>query len=222
MNFLELTNAVCQRMGEVELTASEFPDVIGAHAQIKQAVNASLSSVNMKLFELPFGFQTITLTLTVGGGTYYPTDESPKVNFESFLLSGGNVRTSNLEVLDYEEFLGRYAHTLEAGEQYRGTPRYVYQRPDGGFGVHPAPDKAYTLKYDYYPVPVKLRLFSDEMIYPESFEEAIINGATAYSYMFRGDPDSAYALRKMFEEDLKTLRSLYQNRYEYVRSGYRP
>lgn len=221
MNFLELTNAVCQRMGEVELTASEFPDVVGAHAQIKQAVNASLSSVNTKAYEWPFNYTAQTVVLTPFLDTYYTADNVPKVNFDSFRVYEEN-RSWSLISLDYEEYKGRHTYAPASAEQHSGSPRHVYQRPDGGFGIYPPPNKAYTLTYDYYKIPAKLKLWDDETLYPDTFEEAIVNGATAYAYMFRGDPESAYSLRKMFEEDLKSLRSLYQNRYEYVRSGYRP
>jgi hypothetical protein len=38
--------------------------------------------------------------------------------------------------------------------------------------------------------------------------------------MFRGDPESAGVIKGVFDDGIKTMRSIYQNRFEYVRSGY--
>ena len=53
---------------------------------------------------------------------------------------------------------------------------------------------------------------------PEQFRYILVDGAMHYAYMFRGETQEAALMQQRFEAEIKSMRSLYINRYEYVRS----
>jgi hypothetical protein len=93
----------------------------------------------------------------------------------------------------------------------------VFRTPDQKFGVHPAPDNAYELVYEYYRVSVDLTNATDVPTLPEQFRSVIVDGAMYYAYTFRGNTQDATLHLQKFEEGIKDMRTLYINRYDYVR-----
>jgi hypothetical protein len=63
-NYLSLTNEVCRRLNETELTSSNFASTTGFYSQIKDAVNSSVRDVNQKHFSWPFNHNTDDIILT--------------------------------------------------------------------------------------------------------------------------------------------------------------
>ena len=53
---------------------------------------------------------------------------------------------------------------------------------------------------------------------PERFQHVIVDGAMHYGYLFRGNTQDAQILQGKFQEGIKNMRSLYINRYNYLRS----
>jgi hypothetical protein len=76
--------------------------------------------------------------------------------------------------------------------------------------------------YEYYTVPGDLVLTTDVPFVPEQFKDVIILGALAYVYRFRGDVEGHISQLNEFKQQIKEMRTLYQNRYEEVRSTYIP
>jgi hypothetical protein len=60
--------------------------------------------------------------------------------------------------------------------------------------------------------------FSDVPSIPEQFRYVINEGSMYYAYMFRGDLQSAELSFAKFNQGIDSMRSIYINRYEYVRS----
>jgi hypothetical protein len=71
--------------------------------------------------------------------------------------------------------------------------------------------------YEYYRLPVDLLKYTDVPSLPEQFRSIIIDGAMHYAYFFRGNSQDATIHLQKFEDGIKNMRSIYINRYEYVR-----
>ena len=53
---------------------------------------------------------------------------------------------------------------------------------------------------------------------PEQFRHVIVNGAMHFAYMFRGESQESMLMQQKFETEIKQMRGLYINRYDYLRS----
>ncbi len=224
-NFLSLVNDVNGRLNEVPLTSANFPSAGGFYKQAKDSVNAALNDIYQDAFEWPFAHVTATLPLVTEQVRYsYPVD-AKSVNFDSFRIKGDStkgVSTLALRQMDYEEYLTKFGDADYNAYKYANIPKVVFRTPDFKFGVYPPPRTDYELVYEYYKLPLELDAYSDVPLLPEHFRHLITDGATHYSYMFRGDPESAAVMLEKFNSGVKNARKIYQNRYEYLRSGYSP
>ena len=224
-NFLSLVNDVNGRLNEVPLTSANFPAAVGFYKQAKDAVNAALNDIYQDAFEWPFTHTEATLPLVVNQTRYsYPVD-AKSINFDSFRIKGDDnlsVSTTHLRQMDYEEYLSKFSDADYNGYKYSNIPKVVFRAANFQFGVYPPPKATYDLVYEYYRLPVEMDLYSDVPLLPEQFRHLIVDGATHYSYMFRGDPESAAVMLEKFNSGVKNARKIYQNRFEYLRSGYNP
>jgi hypothetical protein len=221
-NFIGLVNDVNRRLNEVELTSANFNSAIGFYAQAKDAVNSSIRDINQQYFEWPFNHVKEEQVLTAGTVRYgYPADVK-SIDFDSFRIkqddSLGN-DTRKLKVISYEEYLDKFVDAeYETNSSARAFPSHVFRAPNREWGLVPSPDKAYTVAYEYYKVPDELVASTDVPTIPSQFRHLIIDGAMYHSYLFRGDINSAQLSLQKFNQNLDNMRSIYINRYEYVRS----
>lgn len=221
-NFLGLVNDVNRRLNEVALTSSNFSAATGFYSSAKDSINASIRSINQVAYEWPFNHVEQEETLTAGTTRYsYPSD-CKTVDLESFRIKRNSTfgnATQKLSILSYEDYLNRYVddeyNTSDTG--IRALPRHVFRTPNQEYGVHPVPDKAYEIVYEYYRLPVDLQLYSDVPDIPEQFRYVIVDGAMYHSFLFRGNTQDAALIEEKFMEGIKDMRSLYINRYDYVR-----
>ena len=140
-------------------------------------------------------------------------------NVKITFTSGLGVGTTKLRSLDYQEYLDRYVdHEYNTNTGIRGVPMYVVRSPSQEFIFYPCPDKAYELVYEYYQNPVILEIATDVPTVPQEFRHVIVDGAMYYAYQFRGDTQNSQLSQNKFKEGIKYMRSIYINRYEYVRS----
>ena len=219
--FLSLVNDVNDEFNEIRLTEDNFNDVDGYYAHTKRAVNAALKRINQTSFEWPFNHVTQEVPLVAGQTRYnYPAD-AKSVNFDSFRVKDRG-RMFRLTAGDYEEYLDRYVDADENGLNYVGTPSKVYRSPDLGFVLYPPPRTDMDIVYEYYTLPTDLVNATDVPFIPEQFRHIIVNGAVAYVYKFRGDVEGHLSQLNEFKQQIKEMRTLYQNRYEEVRSSYIP
>lgn len=221
-DFLGLVNDVNKRLNEVELTSANFGTVTGFYSAAKDAVNGSLRHINQSAFEWPFNHVEQEDTLTAGQVRYgYPAD-AKTIDFDSFRIKRsatfGN-DTRKLKLLSYEEYLDHYvdAEYDTSNTGIRTVPRMVFRTPNQGYGVYPSPDNEYELVYEYYRVPVDLIGATDVPSIPEQFRYVIVDGAMYFAYLFRGNTQDATLQFQKFEEGIKDMRTLYINRYDYVR-----
>jgi hypothetical protein len=221
-NFLGLVNDVNRRLNEVELTQANFSGAVGFYASAKDAVNASIREINQVQFEWPFNHVTREETLVPGQVRYSFQANTKTLDMDSFRLKRDDVlgnETQKLRLLSYEEYLDKYLdYEYNTDVGVRTIPRNVFRTPSLEFGVVPSPDKAYTVVYEYYINPASLSAYSDVPTVPEEFRYVIVDGAMVHAHNFRGDNESAELSRRSFQEGIKSLRSIYINRYEYIRS----
>jgi hypothetical protein len=220
--FLDLVNDVCGRVNETQLEASNFSTASGFYSTAKEAINSSIRFINQHEFEWPFNHNTYEQTLTPGVVRYAYPAGTKTVDFESFRIKRSGVignTTQPLQVITYEEYLS-YLSDAEyntSNDAIRALPYFVFRTPDLGYGVYPAPDSAYTLVFERYILPTDLVAHSDTPTLPDGFRHIVIDGAMYYVYFFRGDIETADRLFKKFEDGIKNNRSLYINRYDYIR-----
>ena len=97
-------------------------------------------------------------------------------------------------------------------------PRFIVRTLDNNFLLFPFPNRAYTLKYDYFAFPTDLSAHGDTTTIPARFDPVIIDGATAYVYQYRGETTQYQLNFSRFEQGIKNMQSLLVNKYEYIRS----
>ncbi|UAW59222.1 putative tail structure protein [Roseobacter phage CRP-603] len=221
-NFLGLVNEVNRRLNEVELTSSNFATASGFYNSAKDAVNASLRHINHEESNWPWNHVLEEETLTAGVTRYdYPTD-AKLIDMNSFRIKKDaslSVGTTKLKLLDYQEYLDKYVdYEYNSGSDTQTIPRNIVRAPSQEFIVIPTPDKAYELVYEYYRNPVSLELWDDVPSVPLEFKHIIVDGAMFYAYQFRADTQASQIAQGKFETGIKYMRSLYINRYDYVRS----
>ena len=99
-----------------------------------------------------------------------------------------------------------------------GIPRFIVRTPDNNYLLYPFPDKQYTIVFDYFTLPTDLSSVTDVPSLPEQFRTVIVEGAMYTAYMFRGETQEAVIMKSNFEQGIKNMRTLYINKYDYVRS----
>lgn len=221
-NFLGLVNDVNRRLNEVELTSTTFDGAIGFYSTIKDGVNSAVRHINQEAFEWPFNHETQEEDLNVGDVRYFLPYDLKTLDMETFRIkrnSDLNVSTQKLRKISYEEYLSKYidAEYNDDTSSY-SVPRYVFRTPSQEYGVYPAPDKEYEIVYEYYRLPVDMISYDDVPSVPDQFRYVINEGSMYYAYMFRGDLQSADLSFAKFRQGINNMRSIYINRYDYVRS----
>lgn len=220
-DFLGLVNDVNKRLNEVQLTSSNFDSAVGFYSAAKDGVNAAIRLINQEQFEWPFNHVTQEEYLTAGEVRYsYPSD-AKTIDMDSFRIkrnSTFNNETKRLKILSYEEYLDKYVdYEYNSTESIRSLPDYVFRAANLEFGVVPPPKHDYELVYEYYRLPVDLISATDVPAIPEQFRYIIVDGAMYHAYLFRGNSQDANMSFDKYMEGIKNMRSLYINRYEYLR-----
>jgi len=220
-NYIGLVNDVNRRLNEVELTDSNFSTTSGYYSLAKDAVNASIRHINQEEFEWPFNHSEQEETLTVGTVRYALPYDCKTINMNSFRIKRDddlNTDTSKLKVLNYEEYLDKYADSeYNSNTSTFSKPRFIVRTPSNEFIVYPAPDKAYELVYEYYMFGFDLESAEDVPYIPEQYKYVIVDGAMYFVYLFRSDVQAAQLAFDKFQQGIKQLRSLNINRTEYIR-----
>ena len=219
--YLSLTNELLQRLGEVPMDSSEFPNARNIQALAKTAINSSVREILHVAQEWPFTLQTYTQTMTIGQSVYdFPADMS-SVDWESFYLKTlDNInQPGKLDTLNYVDYISKYRpqDDLNGAGGYN-SPRYVYQTQDLKFGVTPLPDRAYEVEYKYWSFPANMVAAADVCIIPDRFSSVILDGAMVYMMVYRSNEQSASIHQTRFDQGIKTMRRLYLDEPLYITS----
>lgn len=220
-NYIGLVNDINRRLNEVELSTSNFATATGFYSFAKDAVNSAIRHINMEEFEWPFNHIEATEVLRPGEVRYSVPYDAKTVNLNSFRIKRDDalgVETVKLKVLNYEEYLDKYADSeYNSSTDTRSVPRYVVRTPSRELLFVPAPDQEYEVVYEYYSSGFDLNLPEDVPTLPEAFKHIINDGAMYYTYLWRSDAQAAQLSLQRFEDGIKYLRSIHINRTEYVR-----
>lgn len=221
-DFIGLVNDVNRRLNEVELTETNFASAVGFYSSAKEAVNSSIRQINYEQFEWPFNHVTEEETLVVGDTRYSFPSDLKTADMDTFRIKASstlNSETSRLSILSYEEYLDKYVdQEYNYNNPNKGIPRFVFRTPDMSYGVVPAPDKAYSIVYEYYRLPIDLINATDVTTIPEQFRSVITDGAMYYAYLFRGNTQDATLTLDKFKKGIEQMRTIYINRTDYVRT----
>jgi hypothetical protein len=223
-DYLGLTNEVIARMNEVALTAANFANARGFQVQCKNAVNDAINYINQREFGWPFSHVTHSETLIANTTRYSIPATAQHVDYETFRINRDtslSVSGVTLRVLDYKEYIDRYVDQ-ESTSNVGSVPKFVFRTPDNNFGLYPYPDKAYTLKYEYFSKPTLLSAATDVPTVPDQYRQVIADGATAYAYQYRGEAQQYGINFARFEDGIKHMQTILLNRADYVRSTYIP
>lgn len=219
-NFIDLTNEVLARFNEVPLSAGTFLSSRGFQTQCKNAVNDAINYINTREYSWPYNHETHSETLVAGTTRYTIPTTAKHVDYDTFRIVKDEALGSSgttLRILDYKEYLQKSVEqedTADAG----GIPTHIFRTPDNNYGLYPYPDKAYTLKYEYYTYTTLLVDANDVPTIPEQYRQVIVDGATAYSYQYRGETGQYQLNFARFEQGIKSMQSLLSNRADYIRS----
>ena len=222
--YLDITNEVLARMNEVSLTAANFATARGFQVQCQNAVNDAINYINQREFGWPFTHATETQTLVAGQTRYTIPTDTQSIDYDTFRISKDDtlgVSGITLRILDYKEYTQKYIDQ-ETTSDVGAVPIYVFRTPDNNYGLYPYPDKAYELKYEYFQKPTALSAHGDVPTIPEQFRQVIVDGATAYSYQYRGEAQQYGINFARFEDGIKQMQTILLNRADYVRSTYIP
>ena len=217
--FLDLTNQLLRRLNEVEIAPSQFEAVRGVQALAKDAVRASIASINQREFEWPFNAAEHTQILTPGQTEYGWPPNLKIPEWTSFAVTNDaalKVGYRPLHTITRDEWYRGLRQSDRNAPNGRGIPAYVFKSHGPGFGVSPSPDKAYTVSYRYFLAYANLSAALDEVRIPEAFQSVIIDGALYHMYMFKDNPESASVTVQAFEAGLKSMENTYLGASEYV------
>tara|TARA_E500000318_G_scaffold34787_2_gene34063 strand:- start:4443 stop:5189 length:747 start_codon:yes stop_codon:yes gene_type:complete len=225
-NYLGLVNQINRRLNEVELTSANFATATGFYSQAKDAINSSIRYMNQSEFGWPFNHVEQEDVLTANTTRYGFPDDAKHIDFNSFRIkedSAISAETRKIGNIAYEDYLNKYIrYEYDEDNASSAVPNYVFRSPANEYGMVPPPDKAYTLVYEYYRIPVDLESHDDVPSIPERFAHIIVDGGMYYAYLFRGNSQDSLISKEKFEEGIKNMRSLLINRYDYVRSTFIP
>jgi hypothetical protein len=219
--YIDLCNQVLRRLNEVEIVAGDFPSVRGVHALVKDAVQSSVARLNQSEYSWPFNAAEHTTSL-VAGQTEYTWPVNYKIaDWNSFQIQKNDslgVGYKSLQFIERDEWYSRHRDAdYTAGSQGRDVPDFVFASHGSGFGVTPAPNRAYTIRFRYYQNFTDLTNASDECRIPSSFDSVLVDGAMYFLYMFKDNIQASQSAYVSFESGLKNLQSIYINNYTSVR-----
>jgi len=222
-NYLSLSNEVCRRLNETELTSSNFSSASGFYAQIKDSINSAIRDINQKHFNWPFNHNTDDIVLTAGE-LRYPLPENAKyTDFDTVRLARdtavGVGSAKHLTQMSYDEYVDLHIDQEYETDTTKGSaPEHIVRSQDGDIIVVPMPDKAYTIEYEFFMFPADLETYDDVPTIPFRFKHVIVDGAMYHAYMFRDNLESASLSLRKFEEGMKHMRTLLVNENAYARA----
>ncbi len=159
---------------------------------------------------------TITVASTTGfssSGTIHIENEQITYTGTSSTQFTGCTRGANSTTA------ASHASAVQVAQFTQGTiPQYIVRTLDNNYLLYPFPDKAYSLKFDYFTFGADLSAHGDTTTIYDRFAPVIADGATAYTYQYRGEIEQYQLNFARFEQGIKNMQTLLVNKYEYVRS----
>ena len=210
-------------------------------ARIKKNVNLGSFGNNLNLLDYKeyiakeYANQEDDIISTTLNGSHSSSVTTLTLTSTTGLSATGTVHIGG-EQVTYTGILGnditgctRGANSTTAATHDSGTvvtqflkgeiPRFIVRTPDNNYLLYPYPNKQYVLEFDFFKLPTDLSSATDVPSLPVQFRYVIVDGAMYTSYMFRGETQEAMVLKSSFDDGIKNMRTLYINKYDYIRSN---
>lgn len=210
MNYIELTNEVLLDLNEPLISvALGQSSARGIQKTALKAVRKAYKDMVNDDVKWPFNYQDGSITTVIGQYLYTRETDTKIIDWDSFFINEDLVTDPDLPIypthilrLDLAT-ARRYWQTIlmQTDTSTYSVPRNVYEDKSGKLAIAPAPDKIYTISYQYYTVPAELALDTDTPIIPEHFHEAIVEGAKMYVFYMRSDYEAGDRSKARFSKD---------------------
>jgi hypothetical protein len=221
--FIDLTNKLLRRINDVEIRIPDFASVRGVQAAAKDAINDTITEINATKLDWPFNAQVATQVLTPGVEVYDWPNEFNSVDWNSFQIQKDpalNIESRSLNYISREQWFERLRNEDDdAGTSGRIVPVYCFPAHGDKFGVSPSPNQAFTLKYNYYSVPIALDAYDDQTSIPSKFDYVIIAGGLYYMNLFKENPDGNAIMKAKFLEGVKDMLNTFYPNPRFVYDG---
>lgn len=212
-----------RRLNEVPIPLADFSSVRGVQAAAKDMINSAIEEINTQEFEWPFNAAVYTQVLTTDIEEYDFPATLRTVKWNSFHLVKSDLLNTNGGALKFisREIRNKLLKNDDDNSSPTGRkePSFVFEKQGFGFGVSPSPDAAYTVTYEYFLNPVALVADDDEPTVPQSYNEAIIQGALYHMYMFRDNTEQAQEAKRNFNNIVDRMRTQMINKEDRIYSG---
>lgn len=164
MTFLELVQHVVRYAGIADSGPSTVEGQVGDYLKAVTYVQDAHAEIQNRHFDWAFLWDTGSLTTTAGTEAY-PGDDGLHLWDEARIHLDGDP----LPVIDWYDY--------EPEDLSDARPHMAVIRPDNQLQLVPAPDKAYTLTYDWFRAPKVLSGNLDTPLIPEAYRMVIVGRA---------------------------------------------
>ena len=171
----------------------------------------SRREVSIALGEVSAGVPAVatqTYAVTVASGTLYIENEQVTYTGTSSTTFTGCTRGANSTTA------AAHSDDVQVAQfTGGGVPTHIVRTLDNNYILYPFPDKAYSLKFDYFTFPSDLSVHGSTTTIPDRFAPTIVDGATAYAYQYRGELEQYQLNFARFEQGIKNMQTLLVNKY---------
>lgn len=221
-DYIGIINEALKSLNEVEITETDFDNLVGFPAHVKDKVNSSIMDIwNFEDTEWPFANTEISMTVTVGftgavDGTIpeYTIDSSlASVDWDSFYVA----RDDNLNNGKQQEIIqlswDNYRSTRRDDDANSETsdhskPAYVIRKQSNSFILSPLSEEGYTIKYEGFLKPTYLSESTDVPMIPELYRQVLVDRVLYYCYLFRENIEESDRLDAKFEKNVRDMRRI--------------
>lgn len=159
----------------------------------------------------PDGYNTSNVAITVTGASTFTytlaTSGLASPATGTITVKSNTVQRERLYFIDTEEYYNTYADIAEnfSPDNYQ-VPKAIAKTANNDFVILDPCDRVYTIEYACWSMPNKLALYSDTHLVPEQWEQAIVDRALHYAYMFRDNPEESQIAEKRALDRMRRMR----------------
>ena len=193
--FGNLVDRLAVRLNESKIPEGRFDNVVGVHAAMKEAILDGVRDILHERIKWPFLAVEQTQVLDDGTNEYAWPLDFDSVDWNSFQVQADNelgIHATYLPVIQREEWYRRF-RDIDYDKRPQGlqVPRYVFAAHGMGFGIAPAPDRDYTVKYRYFKYPTLPEARTDQVPIPNKHDHVILAAALKNMYSFLDNTERA-------------------------------
>lgn len=208
--YLSYANDLLAPFGESEISSSDWSNLKGPHLVAKNAVVRAVDIIMSRERKWPFNRQAGSQELTVGQVEYSWPSAFRAVDMNSFYIEKDdtlNINTKHLEETTREDWVRYHMEDdLNNTTLGRNVPDFVFKSV-GNFGVTPAPNAAYTVKFIYFDIPTRMTAYDDTTTVPDEFQHVVINYGMIFMNRFYENDEQMAEIKQEAKASLQDMRS---------------